>query len=110
MNFEELRKYDTLSQAQNALIEAGFVEQFDTKEGQILGLSNKKTYQPNDLIILLDKRFEGMSNPSDNMVLYAIKANDGTKGTMVDNFGGSESSQDPDLVKAIPMKGNHSEA
>lgn len=104
MDFEKLRKCETLSQAQNTLLENGFTEQFDTKDGKIKGLSNKNTYQPADLKIVFDQRFEGMSSTGDNMILYAIEAKDGTKGTMVDNVGGAESSQDPDLVKEIPMQ------
>jgi len=32
-------------------------------------------------------RFEGELNPSDNAILYAIKTNDGEKGTIVDAYG-----------------------
>ena len=104
MNSKELRKYDTLVEAQNALIGQGFTEQFDTMDGKILGMSNKKEFSPSELKIVGDCRFEGMSNPADNMILYAITASDGTKGTMVDNVGSPESAQDPDLIKAIPME------
>ena len=103
MKSEELRKFDTLVEAQNALVEKGFTEQFDTKDGVIMGLSGKNSYKPQDLKIVGDCRFEGMTNPGDNMILYAIEAIDGTKGTMVDIVGGPDSAQDPDLVKEIPM-------
>lgn len=109
MDFSELRKYDTLMQTQNVLTKEGFTEQFEAKDGKITGLSNQKTYEPNDLLILVDKRFEGMSNPADNMVLYVIEAKDGTKGTLLDNVGGADSVQDPALIKAIPMTENHNE-
>lgn len=104
MKSEELRKFDTLVDAQNALIERGFTEQFDAKDGEICGIAGEKKYSPEDLKIVGDCRFEGMSNPADNMILYAIVANDGTKGTMVDNVGGPESAQDADLIRAIPME------
>jgi hypothetical protein len=32
-------------------------------------------------------RFEGPSNPDDMSILYAIEANDGVKGTLVDAYG-----------------------
>ena len=103
MKTEDLRKYDTLSQAQAALVEKGFTAQFDTNDGEICAMPSKKKYKPADLKIVADVRFEGMTNPADNMILYAIEANDGTKGTMVDNYGGPEPAQDADLVKEIPM-------
>lgn len=109
MDFSKLRKYDTIIQTQDALTKEGFTEQFEAKDGKISGMSNKKSYQPDELLILVDKRFEGISNPSDNMVLYVIEAHDGTKGTLLDNVGGSDSVQDPDLIKAIPMTDKHTE-
>jgi hypothetical protein len=32
-------------------------------------------------------RFEGISNPDDNEILYAIETDDGVKGTLVDAYG-----------------------
>ncbi|CAI9430099.1 Phosphoribosylpyrophosphate synthetase [Candidatus Ornithobacterium hominis] len=106
MNLQDLRKFDTVVEAQAALRESGYAEEFDTKEGKVYALSSQKEYQPEELKIVADARFEGMSNPSDNMVLYVIEAKDGVKGTMLDNMGGSESAQDPELLKKIPMDKN----
>ncbi len=104
MKIEDLRKYSSLSEAQNAMMESGYTEQFDTRDGEIVGLGNKKIYKPEDLLIIMHLRYEGMSNPGDNMILYAIDANDGTKGTMVDNVGGAEPAQSSKIMRKIPMK------
>ncbi|MDO5655344.1 MAG: phosphoribosylpyrophosphate synthetase [Flavobacteriaceae bacterium] len=106
MNCEDLRKLETLMEVQNALVKQGFSEQFDTREGKIVALSAKKSYNPDDLLILCDWRFEGMTNPGDNMILYAIESKDGIKGTLVDNVGGPDNAQDPDLMQKIPMEKN----
>ncbi|MXV37711.1 phosphoribosylpyrophosphate synthetase [Flavobacteriaceae bacterium Ap0902] len=104
MDFKELRNYDTVVEAQEVLRKEGYTYEFDTKDGYIVALGKDDKYTPKDLKILADVRFEGMSNPDDNMILYVIEAKDGTKGTMLDNVGGAESAQDPDLIKAIPME------
>ncbi len=96
--------FDTLSQAMDAYNQVGYTEEFDTVNGKILGLNNKKEYAPEDLLIVNGYRFEGMSSTGDNTILYLIEANDGTLGTMVDNYGGSDPAQDPDLIRAIPVQ------
>jgi len=49
--------------------------------------SNGKIYQPENLEIIKTYRFEGDSNPSDNSIIYIIKANDGLVGYSLDAYG-----------------------
>lgn len=58
-----------------------------TAQGMRAGKEGKKFYQPADLKIVKTYRFEGISNPDDNSILYIIEANDGTKGTLIDSYG-----------------------
>ncbi|MBV7440248.1 phosphoribosylpyrophosphate synthetase [Weeksellaceae bacterium TAE3-ERU29] len=95
--------FDTLSEAQNYFLKKGYTTQFDTKDGEIIAYGKDKNYQPKELLIIADFRFEGMTSPEDNMILYIIEANDGVKGTMVDSVG-AEAAQDPELMREIPMK------
>ena len=50
-------------------------------------IGNNKYYQPEDLKIIRNYRFEGDSDPSDNAVLYLIEANDGLIGYSLDAYG-----------------------
>lgn len=56
-----------------------------TEDG--FGIGNNKFYQPEDLKIIRNYRFEGDSDPSDNAVLYLIEANDGLIGYSLDAYG-----------------------
>lgn len=58
-----------------------------TPQGLTAGKDGKKIYQPSDLKIVKTYRFEGMSNPDDNSILYIIEANDGTQGYIIDAYG-----------------------
>ena len=78
---------DPLSKKLKELEEEGFKEQFTYKSESLLSQKTKQTYQPNQLEIVSEFRFEGESNPSDMSILYAIKASDGAKGTLVDAYG-----------------------
>lgn len=56
-----------------------------TAEGFTAGTG--KYYKPEDLKIIKTYRFEGESDPGDNMVIYIIEANDGLVGYSMDAYG-----------------------
>ncbi|WP_027418169.1 hypothetical protein [Crocinitomix catalasitica] len=95
--------FDTLSTAVDALTKNGFKESFKAEEDCIRALYSKNTYQPNQLTIVNTFRFEGMTNPQDNMELFAIEAEDGLKGTLVMSYS-AEHSQNVELIKQIKEK------
>lgn len=45
------------------------------------------TLSPDQFNIVEFYRFEGMSNPSDTSILYAIEATNGVKGTLISSYG-----------------------
>jgi hypothetical protein len=47
----------------------------------------RKTFRPEDVVIREHRRFEGASDPDDMAIVYAIEAEDGTRGTLVDGYG-----------------------
>ncbi len=90
--------FDTLSLAVNSLTMKGYTEDFKAEENCIKELYSKNEYQPEALKIVNSYRFEGMTNPEDETVLFAIVANDGTKGTLVMSYS-AEHSQSIELIK-----------
>ncbi len=94
------RDFDTLSEATSTLMNEGYTENFRADEEYILALSSKKKYQPADLRITERYRFEGQTNPADSMELMAIRANDGTRGTLVMSYG-AKHSQNVELIREI---------
>jgi hypothetical protein len=76
-----------LSHAQGKLNETGFTNSFKATEDGLLCLETEKKYQPDQLTIVNFFRFEGISDPDDNSILYAIETDDGTKGTLQDAYG-----------------------
>lgn len=93
--------FDTLSQATNGLTANGYTEGFTAEEKKIVTSNSKREYNPDDLKIEKSYRFEGMSNPQDTTIVMAIKAKDGTKGTLVMSYS-AQHSQNVDLIKQIP--------
>ena len=71
------------------------------------GTGNNKYYQPEDLKIIKTYRFEGDSDPSDNVVLYVLEANDGKVGYTMDAYGAYSNNDDAkydDFLRKIPVE------
>lgn len=92
--------FNTLSQAVNSLTKEGYTEDFKAGEKTVMALYSKNKYLPQELRIIRSYRFEGISNPEDETELFAIVANDGTKGTLVMSYS-AEHNQNVDLIKKI---------
>ncbi len=92
--------FDTLSQAVDSLTNNGFTEDFKAEEKTIVALYSKKEYLPKELKITQTYRFDGMDSPEDDTELFAIIANDGTKGTMVMSYS-AKHNQNVELIRTI---------
>ena len=86
-NFEKV-DMTTLTSCTNHLLKEGYSENFVPKHEGIEAPSTGKVYIPGEMKIVSFYRFEGESDPADNSILYALEANDGTKGLLVDAYGG----------------------
>jgi hypothetical protein len=96
-------KFETLSEAVNAYTKAGFTDSFRTAENSIKSSYSKNDYQAKDLKIIKSFRFDGMTNPADESEVFAIEANDGTKGTLVMTHSSSHN-HDVEFIRDIPRK------
>ena len=76
-----------LDKCLNKLEADGYKDQFRVEKGRLNDLSIKKKYKPRDVKAVNFYRFEGVSDPDDMSILYAIETSDGRKGTLVDAYG-----------------------
>jgi len=95
--------FDTLSEALNALKEVGYSEDFVAQDKCLIIPRTRKEYLPDQLKITKSYRFEGISNPSDSSVLFAIITSDGIKGTLVMSYD-AKHSQHAELIKQIKIQ------
>jgi hypothetical protein len=65
----------------------GYSDQYKVEGGKLIDLTNNKKFKPKDVKAVNFYRFEGISNPDDMSILYAIETSDGSKGTLVDAYG-----------------------
>lgn len=79
--------YDTVTEATQDLQAQGFTVDFDLVENGVASKSLKKEWKAGDLEVAAFYRFEGATNPADNMILYAITCKSGEKGILLDAYG-----------------------
>lgn len=82
-----MENYETLSEAINHLKASGYTLDLNLKSHFLECASHKVKLNPEDFQIDKSFRFEGMSNPDDNSILYAISSTKGIKGLLVDAYG-----------------------
>jgi len=65
----------------------GYTDEYQVVDGKLVCLTTGKIYGSQDISIVNFYRFEGISNPDDMAIIYAIETNDGRKGTLIDAYG-----------------------
>ena len=76
----------TLVAVMEELARRGFTEHFTAVAGGLRAVARRTIVPPEDVVIAEYHRFEGVSDPDDMAILYAIDAG-GVRGTLVDAFG-----------------------
>jgi hypothetical protein len=82
--------YDTVSEALNDLAKRGFTHDFNIhEEADCLVCNNTKTQlSPNEFEIMETYRFEGDTDPADEMIVFAIASmKHNIKGTLINAYG-----------------------
>ena len=82
-----MKYYATLSEAITDLKKRGYGEDFNIKPHCVECPSLSLELHPENFTVDEFHRFEGMSNPDDNSIVFAISSTDGVKGTLVDAYG-----------------------
>lgn len=97
----------TLSRVMEKLIESGYKHEFRVTEKGCELAGTDEVFTPEDLLIVRVFRFEGVSDPADMSVLYAVETSSGKKGYLLDAFG-TYSDYDTDLfakfISQVPVE------
>jgi hypothetical protein len=77
----------TLSCVIERLTRQGFTAHFGVVGNRLRAFESGKTFGAQEMIIREYERFEGVSDPDDMAIVYAIEILNGTRGWLVDAFG-----------------------
>ena len=77
----------SLTRTIDELGRAGFVEHFGMSGDGLRSFTSGRRYRAGEVVIREFHRFEGVSDPDDMAIVYALESVNGTRGTLVDAFG-----------------------
>jgi len=90
--------------ALDELARRGFAEGFRVVDGNLRVLASGKLLRPDDLVIREVYRFEGISDPDDMAIVYAIESSTGIRGTLIDAFGVYADPAIAAALAAVPIR------
>ena len=66
----------------------------------------KKSWKTAECNVVRYYRFEGMSDPDDNTILYVIETQEGEKGLLMDAYGVDSGAISPEMLKKLHILHN----
>lgn len=82
-----MKPYESMVDALADLKAQGFTYDFNPKDDCLECAALNLMVTPDDFEVVQVHRFEGMTDPEDQSVLYAITSKNGVKGTLVNGYG-----------------------
>ncbi len=79
--------YNSMIEAIQDLQKKGYTEDYNLCDAGLEHKHKKHIHEAGDLNVVKYYRFEGMTNPDDNAILYVIETSNGEKGLLVDAYG-----------------------
>lgn len=98
------RSYTSLSVAIQALQQEGYTEDFNLCDAGVENKNKKKIHPAMELNVVAYYRFEGESNPADNMILYVIETTRGEKGLLLDAYGAYSGNVSDEMLQKLKIK------
>ncbi len=82
-----MQHFETLTEAMESLHERGYTHEFAPQKDYLVEKSTETKLKGEDFMVDEFHRFEGTSDPGDEMTLYAITTTNGMKGVFVSAQG-----------------------
>ena len=92
---------ETIAEALQRLEGKGYRDEFRAQRDGLRSIGSGHVYPPESLTVEETVRFEGPSSPSEEAVVFALRAPDGTTGTYTVAYGPSMDALDAELVPRL---------
>ena len=98
-----MKQYDTLTEGIISLRKKGYTADFNLHHEWIECTHLDLRLKPEEFHVDEVHRFEGMNNPDDSEVLFAISSSRGAKGVLIDAYGAYAVSVSPEMIKKLKI-------
>lgn len=99
-----MQAYDTLTEALDDLRKQGFTRDYNLKPDCLKCQQDALELRPDDFDIVDFYRFEGMTDPGDETILYAIAEKNGQRGTLVNAYGPYADAPSAEMVQKLNVR------
>jgi hypothetical protein len=103
-----MKNFETLTDAIADLRSRGYVHDFNLHSEWIECQPLQLRLVPADFHVDEVHRFEGMNDPDDSSILFAIQSPTGVKGVLVDAYGAYTESLSAEMIKRLTIDANTS--
>ena len=101
----------TVSQVLNNLKAQGYTVDFNLDDNCLVCSENRLKVHPEEFVVDRHYRFEGMSDPDDQAIIYAISSpNHQIKGVLVNGYGIYSNPETDAIIKVLEDRAQHSPA
>lgn len=101
-----MKTFDTLSEAIRSLKAQGYTNDFNLHPEWIECPPLRLKLAPEQFHVDQFHRFEGMTNPDDSSILFAISSSTGVKGLLIDAYGPYAESLSPLMIQKLTIDRN----
>lgn len=98
------KNYKNLLEAVESLQKRGYIYNFRYQDSSLQCGEISEKLTAKDLTIAEYYRFEGMSDPEDNSIIYAIESTQGHKGIVIDAYGAYSDENIAKFLKDVKVK------
>ncbi|HCS21827.1 MAG TPA: phosphoribosylpyrophosphate synthetase [Bacteroidetes bacterium] len=98
-----MESYNTLTEALDSLKQQGYTRDFNLTRDSLVCNTSGECYPPQTFQVDRFFRFEGLNDPDDSSILYAITAEDGSRGVLVDAYGAYADAISDEMLEALRM-------
>jgi len=95
--------HQTVSEALDELAQLGFTANLSVMGNRLRVVETGRMFEPVDVVIRRVRRFEGVSDPDDMAIVYAIDTTSGIRGTVVDGYGVNSDPAVSAFFESVPI-------
>lgn len=98
---ETMPQLKSMADLIDKVVKDGYTHNFRAVDEGLICNETEELFKPEQVKIDNFFRFEGMSDPEDNSILYVIETDNGIKGTLVDAYGAYSDPEVNEFIKAV---------